>query len=151
MSKDYQAVKKIERIIVNEYLQYLNETGEEDTIEPWITLQYFNHYARTKTSYVAEVDHKVVGFIFAQPTSYIHSVRREIWLEYIAVLPEIRKKGIGSRLISEVIDYANTHGFTLLYTTLNPNNNESIRFLMKHGFEIRDWKEANKKLKRRVA
>ncbi len=149
-SKDYQAVKKIERIIVDEYLHYLKETGEEDTIEPWITPQYFNHYVRTKTSYAAEAGRKVVGFIFTQPTAYIHSARREIWLEYIAVLPEIRKKGIGSRLISKIIDYANTHGFTLLYTTLNPNNNESIRFLMKHGFEIKDWKEANKKLKERV-
>jgi len=46
-SKGYWAVKKIERIIVDEYLRYLKETGEEDTIEPWITPEYFNHYLRS--------------------------------------------------------------------------------------------------------
>jgi hypothetical protein len=42
-ARDYRAVKRIERIIVDEYLGYLKETGEEDTIEPWITPEYFNH------------------------------------------------------------------------------------------------------------
>ena len=32
-ARDYRAVKKIERIIVEEYLRYLKETGEEDTIQ----------------------------------------------------------------------------------------------------------------------
>jgi len=36
-ARDYKAVKKMERIIVDEYLGYLKETGDEDTIEPWIT------------------------------------------------------------------------------------------------------------------
>jgi len=80
-AKDYTAVKKIERIIVEEYLQYLRRTREEDTIEPWITPDYFNHYFRTKTSYVAELGHNLVGFILSQPTSYLHDAKREIWLE----------------------------------------------------------------------
>ncbi len=49
-------------------------------------------------------------------------------------------------LMSTVIEYANTNDTSLLYTTLNPNNNESIQFLTKHGFEVKDWKEATKKL-----
>ncbi len=144
--KDYRAVKKIERIIVDEYLRYLKETREEDTIEPWITREYFNHYVRSKASYVAGVGRNLVGFILSQPTSYVHGAKKEVWLEYIAVLPESRKKGIGTRLMSSVIDYANAHGIPLLYTALNPNNNESIQFLVKHGFEVKDWKEATKKL-----
>jgi GNAT superfamily N-acetyltransferase len=144
---DYRAVKKIEKIIVGEYLLYLKETGERDTIERWITPLYFDHYVRSETSFVAEMDGKVVGFILAQPTSYLHGARKEIWLEYIAVLPEVRKLGIGSRLMSKTVDQAYSQGVKLLYTTLNPNNSESSRLLERHGFEVKDWKEAKRKLK----
>ena len=145
-ARDYRAVKRIERIIVDEYLRYLTETREEDTIEPWITPEYFNHYIRAEASYVAEIDSKVVGFILVQPTSFVHSAQRELWLEYIAVRPSSRRKGIGTMLMSAVIEYANTHDISFLYTTLNPNNKESIQFLMRHGFEVKDWKQATKKL-----
>jgi len=95
---------------------------------------------------VAEIRRKLVGFILTQPTSFVHTAKRELWLEYIAVRPASRRKGIGTKLMSTVIEYANTHDIPLLYTTLNPNNKESIQFLTMHGFEIKDWKEATKKL-----
>jgi ribosomal protein S18 acetylase RimI-like enzyme len=146
-ARDYRSVKKIERIIVDEYLRYLKETGEEDAIEPWITLEYFNHYVRAQTSYVAEIGRKLVGFILSQQTSFIHGAKKEIGLEYIAILPASRRKGIGTMLMSAVIEYANNHDISLLYTTLNPNNKESNQFLKTHGFEIKDWKDATKKLR----
>ncbi len=146
-SRDYRAIKKIEKIIVDEYLQYLKTTGERDLVGRWITPGYFNHYVKTKTSFVARANEKTVGFVLTQPVSYIHSMRTEIWLEYIAVLPRFRKKGIGSRLIANVIDYAKSHDIALLHTALNPNNDESARLLRKHGFEIKDWKQASRKLK----
>jgi ribosomal protein S18 acetylase RimI-like enzyme len=148
-SNDYQAVKEIEKIVVKEYRHYLKETGEKDTIKPWITPQYFDHYMKAENSFVAETDGKVVGFILAQPTTYLHGAEREIWLEYIAVHPESRKKGIGSMLISMTVKQAHSHGVKLLHTTLNPNNNESNRLLVKHGFEVKDWKEAKRELKKR--
>ena len=129
-------------------MQYLKETGDKDSIERWITPQYFNHYVGTETSFVAETDGKLVGFILAQPTSYIQGAKREIWLEYIAVLPETRKKGIGSRLISKAVNHARSHGVKLLYTTLNPNNSGSSRLLVKHGFEVKDWKQAKRELEK---
>src|SRR3989442_387509 len=135
----------MENIIVDEYLQYLKRTGEQDSVGRWISPGYFNHYVRTKTSFVAEANEKTVGFVLTQPTSYVHNMRAEIWLEYIAVLPRTRKMGIGSKLMAKVIDYAKSHKVGLLYTTLNPNNKESARLLTKHGFEVKDWKEASKK------
>ena len=145
-ARDYRAVKKLERVIVDEYLGYLRETGEKDTIESWITSEYFNHYLRAQASYVAEIARELVGFILVQPTSFVHGAQREIWLEYIAVQPASRRKGIGTMLLSTVIENAKTHDASLLYTTLNPNNKESIQFLTMHGFEVKDWKEATKKL-----
>ncbi len=146
-ARDYRAVKRIERIIVDEYLGYLKETEEEDAIEPWSTPEYFNHYVRAQASYVAEIARELVGFILVQPTSFVHSTERELWLEYIAVQPASRTKGIGTLLMSAVIEYANTHDISQLYTTLNPNNKESIQFLTRNGFEVKDWKEAIKKLR----
>src|SRR5256885_10379197 len=77
-ARDYRAVKKMERIIVDEYLGYLKETGEEDTIEPWITPEYFNHYVRAEASYVAEIARKLVGFILVQPTSFVQCAKRNL-------------------------------------------------------------------------
>lgn len=131
---------------MNEYLQYLTETGEDDSIELWITTQYFDHYVRTGSSFVAEINGKVAGFILAKATSNIHAPGKQVWLEYVAVLPEARRKGIGKRLLSKVVEHAHKNGITSLYTTLNPNNPESARLLAKHGFEIRDWKFATRKL-----
>jgi ribosomal protein S18 acetylase RimI-like enzyme len=131
---------------VNEYEQFLRQTGQTDEIEPWITKDYFSHYVESKTSFVAVIDEKVVGFILAKPTSYVRNAKRETWLEYIAVLPELRKRGIGSSLISKVLDNARSKDVAVLHTALNPNNDESSRFLLKHGFEIRDWKLATRKL-----
>jgi ribosomal protein S18 acetylase RimI-like enzyme len=145
-ANDYQAVKEIETIVVKEYRQYLKETGEKDTIKPWITPQYFDHYLKAENSFVAETDGKFVGFILAQPTTYLHGANKEIWLEYIAVHPESRKTGIGSMLISKTVEQAYSHGVKLLHTALNPNNGESTRLLVKHGFEVKDWKEANREL-----
>src|SRR5713101_8119827 len=88
-ARDYRAVKRIERIIVDEYLAYLRETGEEDTIEPWITPEYFNHYVRAEASYVAVIARKLVGFILVQPTSFVHGAEAEVWVEFIAVQPAI--------------------------------------------------------------
>lgn len=149
-SNDYRSVKRIEKIIVSEYLEYLKETGENDTMEPWVTPHYFTHYVGTETSFVAVTDGKVIGFILAQPTSYLHGAKREIWLEYIAVLPENRKMGIGSKLISKTVDHARSRGVKLLYTTLNPNNSESSKLLLKHGFEVKDWREAKRDVKKKA-
>ena len=148
---DYRSVKNLERIIVSEYLRFLKEARQQDDIEPWITQDYFNYYMRTKASFIAVVDGKVAGFILAQPTSYVHSAQREMWLEYIAVLPELRRKGIGSALISKVLDRARSEKVTVLHTALNPNNDESSKFLEKHGFEIKDWKSAMIRPNRKAA
>lgn len=145
-SGDYRAVKRIEKIIVDEYLGFLKETGEVDSIEPWITREYFNHYVRARASYVAETARELVGFILVQPTSFVHGAEAEIWLEYIAVQPDSRRRGIGTMLMSTVIEYASIHDISLLYTSLNPDNKESIQFLTTHGFEVKDWKEATKRL-----
>ncbi len=143
---DYRIVKRIEAVILNEYRRYLRHTGEKDTVSSFIQPAYFDHYARTKSSFAAVSEGKVVGYILSQPILFAEGEEKIVWLEYIAVLPRYRKKGVGSMLLSEVESWARDHGFSKLYTSLNPNNKPSLRLLIRNGFEARSWREATKKL-----
>ncbi len=98
-------------------------------------------------SFVAETDGRIVGYILSQPTLFVHSRSKELWLEYIAVLLKHRGKGIGSSLLAKVVTWARRPNFNLLYTNLNLNNPESAGLLRKHGFEVRNWLVAQRILK----
>lgn len=145
-SADFGAVKKIERLSQDDYRRYLRRTGEKDVVAPFIGSEYFNHYVGANSSFVAEVDGRVVGFILSKPIPFMHGEEKVVWLEQIMVLPEYLRKGVGSRLLSRVVNWAKRHKFNLLYATLNPNNIASRRLLEKHGFEVKDWKRASRSL-----
>ncbi len=144
---DYSMIKKLERASINEYLLHLKGMGEKDTVALSVSRAYFVHYLKMGSSFVAEADGKIVGYILSQPTSFIHSRRWELWLEYIVVLAEHRRRGIGSMLLTAAERWARKHNFDLLHTSLNPNNPESEGLLEKHGFEVRNWLIAQRILK----
>jgi len=143
---DYKRIREIERASVDEYLQYLKETREIDTVAPSVRPAYFEHYLKMGSSFVAEADGKIVGYILSQPTSFVHSRRKELSLEYVVVSPEHRRRGIGSELLTEVARWARRHNIRLLYTNLNPNNTESAGLLEKQGFEVRNCMIAQRAL-----
>jgi ribosomal protein S18 acetylase RimI-like enzyme len=144
---DYKPIREIERAGADEYARYLKETGETDTVAPSINPAYFRHYLKMGGSFIAEANGRIVGYVLSQPTSFVHSNKKELWLEYIIVSPEHRRKRIGSRLLAEVAKWARRHNVRLLYTNLNPNNPESQALLEKHGFEVRSWMIAERVLK----
>ena len=126
---------------------YLKKTGEIDTVAPSVNPAYFRHYLKMGGSFVAEADGTIVGCVLSQPTSFVHSHKTELWLEYIIVSPEHRRKRVGSRLLTEVARWARKHSVRLLYTNLNLNNLESKGLLEKLGFEVRSWMIAERVLK----
>ena len=144
---DYGKIREIERASIDEYRCYLKETGQVDTVSYLVTPAYFEHYLKTGSSFVAETGGSIVGYILSQPTSFVHSHSKELWLEYVAVLSEYRGKGIGSLLLTELVRWAQKGSFNLLHTDLNPNNPESAGLLEKHGFEVRNWLAAQRILK----
>ena len=143
---DYRRIRDIENTTLEEYVRYLEMTGEKDTVTPSLTLSRFRHYIKQRSSFVAEVEGTIVGYILSQPTSFVHNSRRELWLDYIAVVPEYRRKGIGSSLLAKVARWARSHDVELLYTGINPNNPESAGLLGKEGFELRNSIQAEKVL-----
>ena len=145
---DFRRIIDIEKITLEEYVQYLEKSGEKDIVTPSLTPSRFRHYLKQRSSFVAEVENVVVGYLLCQPTSFVHGRRKELWLDYIAVLPEFRRKGVGSSLLSKAVLWARAHHFESLYTDLNPNNPESAGLLRKEGFETRNWMKAEKILRK---
>jgi GNAT superfamily N-acetyltransferase len=144
-SSDYTAVARIEKAVLEEYRQCLRRTGERDEVPSGIRPAYFDHYVRTKSSFVALVDGEVVGFILNQPVSFIDGEKKILWLDYIAVIPEFRRRGNGTLLLSSAEKWAKQHSCSILYTTLNPNNAESKRLLCSNGFTVKSWNKAAKR------
>src|SRR5213592_1984790 len=100
-SSDYMTVMRIEEFILDEYRQYLKRTRERDEVPSGIQPAYFDYYVRTKSSFAALVDGEVVGYILSQPVSFTDGEKKILWLDYVAVLPEFRRRGIGSSLLSK--------------------------------------------------
>ena len=146
LAEDYRAIRNIEKAIDTEYLRFLSWTGEKDTVTPSVTPAYLRHYLKAGCSFVAEVADEVIGYILAQPTSYVYGRRKALWLEYIAVLPGHRRQRIGSRLLDSVVGWARKNHYEALYTTLNPNNRESANLLAKNRFLMWKWMVAERTL-----
>lgn len=90
---------------------------------------FFQHFR--PTSFVAERDGRVVGFVVAfvsqtDPASaYIH---------FVGVAPEERGRGIGEALYRRVFDVAATAGCRTVHAITSPLNIGSIAFHRRLGF-----------------
>lgn len=145
-SSDYGAIVRIEKAVLGEYRQYLKRTGERDEVPSGIQPTYFNHYVRTKSSFVAAADGKVVGFVLTQPMYFADGEKKILWLDYIAIKSRFRRRGVGSSLLSRVESWATQYSCNMLYASLNPNNTPSRRLLDRKGFTVRNWMKAVKEL-----
>ena len=69
-----------------------------------------------------------------------------VWDELLFVIPEERRKGVGSALFKRAEEFAIELGGQTLYNWVHPNNNRSIPFLKKHGYEVLNLIEVRKRL-----
>ena len=91
--------------------------------------------------FVAETDGKIVGFLMLEwPGTGWNRVAEIGW---IAVLPKYQRKGIGSNLIWDMVEYARNRGIRKVYVEPSVKNNAAIRFYVKNGFNFeatrKDW------------
>ena len=129
----------------NEYLQYQKQRSGEvyDRVGPDLDTAQLDFYVATHSSFAAIEKEKLVGFLLAQPLNWINDWDKTLWLEYIAVRPAHRRKGIGLALISAAKDFARKHEIKGLLGTLNVDNEESKSLLLRAGFEVKDWRTAS--------
>ena len=151
--KDYDSFKSLFEEAYEEYLGLLKVNNpkqyrKEKRDQREVTQARFNFYLKTGSSFVAEERGKVIGYVASQTVSYMHGAGKLLWIEYIVVKPEHRRKGIGTTLLKRLTDYAKRNNINRIYTTINPNNKASIKLHQKLGFNVKNWKVASLKTTR---
>jgi L-amino acid N-acyltransferase YncA len=66
----------------------------------------------------------------------------DLWVEYIVIQKEFRRRGVSFVLLQKLIDYATSSSIDRIYAFINPDNEPSMRLHSKAGFNIEDWKIA---------
>jgi GNAT superfamily N-acetyltransferase len=68
-----------------------------------------------------------------------------VWSESLYVVPEMRRKGVGSALYEKGESLVESLGGETLYNWVHPNNDISIPFLKKRGYDVLNLIEVRKK------
>ena len=80
-------------------------------------------------------DGKLVGYGIG------YEKKGKYYLWSLAVLPENRRKGIGSEIIEEQISFAKEKGYASFFVKTSNKWKEMLRLLLKKGFNIIGFKE----------
>lgn len=94
---------------------------------------FFDHF--TQTSFIAEKDGKLVGFLIGF-LSQTHS--NEAYIHFVGVHPEYRKHNIGKYLYNTFFNAVKQNDRSIVRCVTSPVNKVSIIYHTKMGFEIED-------------
>lgn len=149
--KDYEVYKNLFEEAFSECLAFLKHENpeqyrKEKKEKRVVTHSRFGFYLKTGSTFVAEQDGNIVGYVASQTVPFMHGVDRLLWIEYIVVQKKFRRNGIGLALLRRLMDHAHSFGIKRIYTTINPDNEASIKLHNKAGFNIEDWKVASAKI-----
>jgi ribosomal protein S18 acetylase RimI-like enzyme len=87
------------------------------------------------TSLVAEVDNRVVGFVFGRAGELEFGLPGTVaWVEIIGVDPACRRMGIAAQLIQQFSESAHDHGIQTVFTLVAKGNADMETFFTKLGF-----------------
>lgn len=85
------------------------------------------------TCFVAESSDLVIGFILG----WISQVENTVaYVHNVCVAPEMRKKGIATRLYDRFIEAVKVKGCKKVFLIINPRNEASLRFHQALGFRV---------------
>ena len=143
--KDDQVFKRLFDQSFSEYLEFLKQENPQQYLKELkerreVTRSGFNFYLKAGCSFVAEENGEVVGYVASQRVPSMYNV--DLWIGYIVVQKEFRRRGIGLALLQKLKDYATSSSINGIYAFINPDNEPSMRLHSKAGFNIEDWKIA---------
>jgi len=89
---------------------------------------------RLDLSFVAEVDHKIVGFIMTQLVYLMIPFAEVCIIQGILVHPKYQEGGIGRRLMEGFLDHCRSEGINTVRALIPERNVELRQFAEQHGF-----------------
>lgn len=146
--EDYRSYKQLFDDAYCEYLENLKESNtqqyrKEVQNKRKVTSARFNFYLNSGSSFVAEENNEVVGYVAAQTISFMRGLDKVLWIEYIVTKKDHRRQGIATALLKKLVDHAKHHQVDSIYATINPDNTASIKLHQKLGFDVKSWKVAS--------
>ena len=117
----------------NEFEKLLNKMWKGATLESC------KKDAKITKQFIYKLGDKYIGFLTCSiKTEYVAGCKSNNvgYLEGIYILPKYRKKGFAKELIKHFEDWAKSMGSTELASDLTIDNNASLQFHNKMGFEI---------------
>lgn len=60
----------------------------------------------------------------------------DIYIDYIEIIPEYRKKGIGTEVIKQLIEFSRKFGSRRIYLLVDFDNDKAQKFYSKLGFKF---------------
>lgn len=89
-----------------------------------------DHFEKGECLAVAEEYPRVAGFVDA--TADLD--QRVGWIHYLIVASDVRRRGVGSRLLNEALTWAQEKKLRAVMTNISTKNYPASAFLQKHGF-----------------
>ena len=143
--KDFEAFRRLFDQSILEHLEFLEQSNLSHYMKALkereeINRSGFNFYLEGGSTFAAEENGEVLGYVASQKVPSMRGV--DLWIEYIVVQKEFRRRGIGLALLRKLIDCATCSNIDRIYAFINPENEPSMRLHSKAGLNVEDWKIA---------
>lgn len=139
--QDYQDVRGVDILTQKQYLggkwKKLSLAEKDEHLVS--RRSEFDINVNTGYGFVACLDNKIIGFIFAHETL---PFRGNIYIRYIGINPKYQGQGMGLLLYQELIKKVKENNIKKITTLINLDNPNSIKLHQKAGFSLKDRKEA---------
>ena len=99
-----------------------------------------------KTGLVAEIDGKIVGFMFSTTLFAGFGLKTSAWIMAIGVHPDYMGQGIGLELANKVCEIYKAKGINSIYSSVLWDSTDVLSFFKKLGFERSDFINLKKEL-----
>lgn len=118
---------------------YINRTCLPENYSPSFFLEIYQNCP--EGFIVAEIENKIVGYIMCRLEFGFSEFKRlklvrKGHIVSIAILPEFRRKGIATKLITEVLKFLNESKINECFLEVRVTNEPAIRLYKKLGFNI---------------
>lgn len=100
----------------------------------------------SKTSLVAEIDGRVVGYMVSTVLYAGFGIQKSAWIMAIGVHPDQMGQGVGLALAREICDIYKSKGIKSIYSSVLWDSIDVLSFFKKLGFERSDFINLKKTL-----